>query len=140
MRRLYALVAELEQHFPGRPFTPDGHLVGSIGEVVAAHRYGLTLLPCSAASHDAVTAADLRVQIKATQATGVAMRSSCEHLLVLKLLRTGESDEVYNGPGAPAWDAAGKMQRNGQRPISLSKLRRLMESVPEGAKIPNAAF
>ena len=79
VRRLYALVAELEVHFPGRPFTPDGHLVGSIGEVVAAHRYGLTLLRCSAESHDAVTVARLRVQIKATQATGVAMRSSCEH-------------------------------------------------------------
>lgn len=66
VRRLYALVAELEEHFPGRPFTLDGHLVGSIGEVIAAHQYELTLLPCSAESHDAVTSASLRVQIKAT--------------------------------------------------------------------------
>ena len=29
---LYALVAQLEALFPGRRFTPDGHLVGSIGE------------------------------------------------------------------------------------------------------------
>jgi hypothetical protein len=29
---------------------------------------------------------------------------------------------IYNGPGAPAWTAAGKMQRNGQRPIGLKKL------------------
>ena len=50
---LYALVAQLEALFPGRRFTPDGHLVGSIGEVIAAHRYGLDLLPHSAQGHDA---------------------------------------------------------------------------------------
>jgi hypothetical protein len=27
VQRLYALVGELESHFPGRKFTPDGHLV-----------------------------------------------------------------------------------------------------------------
>ena len=45
IRRLYAIVADLETAFPGRKFTPDGPLVGSIGEVLAAHRYGLELLP-----------------------------------------------------------------------------------------------
>ncbi|WP_408860888.1 DUF6998 domain-containing protein [Acidiphilium sp.] len=32
--RIYEAVAELERQYPGRKFTPDGHLVGSIGEVV----------------------------------------------------------------------------------------------------------
>ena len=32
IRELYRLIDELEQMFPGRHFTPDGHLVGSIGE------------------------------------------------------------------------------------------------------------
>ena len=45
VRELYSSVAELEELFPGRKFTLDGHLVGSIGEVIAAHRYGLELLP-----------------------------------------------------------------------------------------------
>ena len=35
-----AYVAELEAEFPGRHFTLDGHLVGSIGEVMAAYYYG----------------------------------------------------------------------------------------------------
>ena len=34
--RLYDIVDRLEELFPGRKFTPDGHLVGSIGEVIAA--------------------------------------------------------------------------------------------------------
>ena len=44
IKRLYEIVAELESLYPGRKFTPDGHLVGSIGEVIAAHNYDLILL------------------------------------------------------------------------------------------------
>ncbi len=43
--RLYDIVDRLEELFPGRKFTPDGHLVGSIGEVIAANLYDLELLP-----------------------------------------------------------------------------------------------
>jgi hypothetical protein len=39
---IYKATAELAALYPDRPFTPDGHLVGSIGEVVAAEALGLT--------------------------------------------------------------------------------------------------
>jgi hypothetical protein len=129
IQRLYALTRELEEHFPGRPFTPDGHLVGSLGEVLAAHQYGLELLPCSAECHDARADGEKLVQIKATQGSSVALRSEPQHLLVLKILRDGTTEEAYNGPGALAWAHVGPPQKNGQRSISLSKLRRLMEQV-----------
>ncbi|MCY4128253.1 MAG: hypothetical protein OXG15_03295 [Gammaproteobacteria bacterium] len=45
---LYRIVNRLEELFPGRKFTPDGHLVGSIGEALAAYMFGLELLPASA--------------------------------------------------------------------------------------------
>lgn len=51
IERLYQVVTELEGHFPGHQFTPDGHLDGSIGEVLGAYRYGLELLPCSTPSN-----------------------------------------------------------------------------------------
>ena len=38
IRELYRITAELEEKYPGRCFTPDGHLVGSIGEVYAAEK------------------------------------------------------------------------------------------------------
>ena len=41
--RIYKAIAELEALYPGRKFTPDGHLVGSIGEVIAAEALGLSL-------------------------------------------------------------------------------------------------
>lgn len=65
--QLYALVGELETPFPGRRLTPDGHLVGSLGEVIAAHPYGLKLLAHSTAGHDAVDEAGRRIEMKATQ-------------------------------------------------------------------------
>ena len=134
--QLYALVAQLEALFPGRRFTPDGHLVGSIGEVIAAHRYGLELLRHSAQGHDARTASGLLVEIKATQGSSVALREQPNHLIVLHLSKLGEASEVYNGPGALVWSAAGAMQRNGQRPISVSRLRALMALVPEELRLP----
>jgi len=59
----------------------------------------------------------------ASDSTKVGLREEPDHLLVLRLARDGSVSEVYNGFGAPAWEAAGKMQRNGQRMISFSKLR-----------------
>ena len=135
---LYAIVRELESLFPGRRFTPDGHLVGSIGEVLAAHHYELDLYPGSEPKHDATTKGGRRVQIKATQGTGVALRSEPDTLLVIKLERDGTFDEVFNGPGRIAWEATGPEQKNGQSQISLSKLRRLMEAVPQSARIDRA--
>ena len=123
---LYQVVAKLQQLYPDRPFTPDGHLVGSIGEVLAAHDYGMELLSPSAETHDARTQDGRLFQIKTTQKRRVALSSFPDNLLVLKLNPDGSTTEIYNGPGEPAWNAAGKMQKNGQRPISLSKLRTIV--------------
>ena len=136
VRKLYALVAEFESLFPGRAFTPDGHLVGSIGEVVAAYMYGLSLHPASAESHDATAPNGRLVQVKATQGKSVALRAEPEHLVVLLLQQSGEALEVYNGPGALVWQQCGAMQKNGQRPISLTKLRALMTSVQQSKRLP----
>lgn len=138
VKHLYEVVAELERSFPERKFTPDGHLVGSLGEVIAQHLYGLNLLPNSTPIHDAKTSYGNQVQIKATQNPkgSVGLRSEPDHLIVLLIRRDGSAEELYNGPGSLAWNAAGKPQSNGQSSISLSKLRRLMESVPEDKKLP----
>ena len=43
IRSIYRVVDELESMFPGRHFTPDGHMVGGIGEAIAKHYYGVNL-------------------------------------------------------------------------------------------------
>ena len=56
IKSLYKVVDELNREFAEetRKFTLDGHLVGSIGEVVAAYAFNLRLLESSSAGHDAV--------------------------------------------------------------------------------------
>ena len=135
IKEMYRITNELEQAYPGRKFTVDGHLVGSIGEVIVAEHYGLQLLPNSTPIHDAISSDGKLVQIKATQVSGVSISSEPDFLIVIKLFSDGSWQEIYNGPGKPAWDNAGKMQKNGQRPISLSKLQRLMCSVEEKDRV-----
>ena len=123
VRELYDIVRKLEQAFPGRRFTLDGHLVGSIGEVIAAERYGLELFKASAEGHDGVAPDGRAVQVKATQRGSIGLRSEPEHLIVLRIGPTGDVNEVYNGPGGPVWDGCGPMQKNGaprvQPPLSV---------------------
>lgn len=118
--KIYQAVAELEARY-GRKFTPDGHLVGSIGEVIAAEALGLTL---HKSSHPGVDAYDANgdVQIKITGGRSVAMYATSPRLVVLKIANPEEGEIVYDGPGEPVWQAAGALQKNGQRTISLAKL------------------
>lgn len=132
---LYTASDGLEQMFPGRKFTLDGHLVGSIGEVVAAYIFDLDLNPPSTLGHDATAPDGRNVEIKLTQGRGVAIRHEPEHLIVLHRPKCSPMRIVFNGPGTLAWAAAGKMQRNGQRPISLTRLSTLMKQVPKAMQL-----
>ena len=136
VKELYKIVKEFERLFPGRRFTPDGHLVGSIGEVIAKHRYGLTLARASEEGYDAISDDNFRVEIKITQGKGVGLRSSPERLLVFYLTSEGEVTEVFNGPGSLVWDACGSLQKNGQRRITLTKLKALMQNVDTLDRLP----
>lgn len=118
---IYKAVDELSALYPGRKFTPDGHLVGSIGEVIAAEALGLTLYPGSHPSHDAYDDGG-DVQIKMTGGKSISLYDCCERLVVLCVVSPTEAEIVYDGPGQPVWAAAGKLQKNGQRTISLAKL------------------
>jgi hypothetical protein len=135
---VFAATTALEEMFPGRKFTPDGHLVGSLGEVIAAHWYGLTLTPPSTKAHDAIASDGRKVEVKLTSTKRVSLRHEPEHLLVLVRSNDGTVDTIYNGPGAPVWKAAGKMQSNGQRSISITRLRLLGRSVPDEDRLPLA--
>jgi hypothetical protein len=123
---IYRAVGELEAAYPGRKFTPDGHLLGSIGEVVAKEAFGMDLLPMSARSHDAKCKKRGDVQVKITAGNAIAMRTICNHLIVLRIESPEVATVVYDGPGRVVWDNAGKVNKaNGQRTISLAKLQQI---------------
>ena len=137
IRDLYGIVKKLEDDHPGRHFTLDGHLVGSLGEVYAEERYGLELARASEKTHDG-TAPDGRLaQIKATQRKSIGIGSEPDYLIVLRISQEGEFDEIYNGPGNLVWNQVKDkpMPKNGQYQVSLSRLRELNERVAEKDRI-----
>ena len=115
IRKIYEVVVELENQYPGRHFTPDGHMLGSIGEVYAAEHYGLQLYDASHPIHDAVSVDGREVQIKLTQRDRIALYECPDYLIVLKIDSNGIISEVYNGPGCEPWKMAGTIRKNGQR-------------------------
>ena len=122
--------------FPGMPFTPDGHMVGSIGECIAAHYYDLNLVSPSNKGYDAVRG-NLTVEIKSTQAKRISLRSEPQHLLAIKIYEDGTFSEIYNGRGDRVWRLVSSkpLPINGQYQISISRLKELMAAVPEEEKL-----
>jgi len=136
---IYRAVEELNEEFEveGKRFTPDGVMVGHLGEVLAAYAFDLILLPCSTRDHDAKTrSGDKLVQIKMTGGKrGVAFRGKPDYLIVLQFL-DGRLSVIYNGEGETVWkEFEGKtLPTNGQFPISLTRLRTL--NAWAGGKLP----
>ena len=138
VRQLYSVVNELEAMFPGRHFTPDGHLVGSLGECLVSDAYGLELLTASNKGYDAITKEGLKVEIKATQSKSIAFRCEPEHAIIIKIMPNGTFEEIYNGSGALIWQQFANKKRpsNGQFQISTTKLKALNEKISDQDRVP----
>lgn len=83
VQQLIQIVHNLEQAFKGRHFTLDGHLVGSIGEVLASYHYGIKLFEASVAVHDGLAPDGRYVQIKMTQGDTIIISEQPDHLIAL---------------------------------------------------------
>jgi hypothetical protein len=120
---IYRAVAELSAAYPRRPFTPDGHLVGSIGEVIAKKAFGdgFELTTPSTRGHDAVCTVRGNVQIKITAGKSIALNGPCDHLVVFQIISPERAKLVFDGPSEGLWESrSGKP--NKQRKVSLKQL------------------
>ncbi len=143
---IYRGVAKLEARFPGRPFTPDGHLVGSIGEVIAAAAFGdgFKLVAPSTKSYDAVCTVRGKVQVKliGSHRREIALNEPCDHLVVFQICDPPKKGDppthaklVYDAPSTGLFESLQGRQGK-QRTISLKKLnewRRGREAVEPDA-------
>ena len=134
IRELYRITAELEEKYPGRRFTLDGHLVGSIGEVLAAYYYGIDLYTASTEVHDGIIH-DREVQIKITQQDSIQISAEPDYLIVLYLTKKGQVFEVYNGPGKEPWDSASKKDSHNNRHMRVNRLMELDMKVSSEKRI-----
>jgi len=137
VRQIFEAVAALEMQYPGRKFTPDGIMVGSLGEVRAEELYDIRLLPPNTPEHDAEDREGRLIQIRTNQGDAAYLKQAPDYLLAFKLLPTGDVEEIYNGPGAQAWDVAleVKADANGYHAIRHNKLRRLMGTIGSNDRI-----
>jgi hypothetical protein len=126
----------------GRPFTPDGHMVGSIGEAHAAFAYGVELHRPGYPTHDGnvvVLGKSREVQVKLTRRSDVAIKGFYDLLLVFRLNENGEFEEVYNGDGRRPWqlliEKGRKPAKNGEINITLNALRQLNSSTSTDDRI-----
>lgn len=138
LKELYDIVSELEKEFPGRKFSLDGHLLGSIGEAFAEYYYGIKLALNGTKCHDGtaeVGGKTVNVQIKITQGTSVDINEVPEYLLVLFLKKkSGKVFEVYNGPGETVLKDS-KRTKNGWYSRCLSKLSEMDKAVNKKVRI-----
>lgn len=125
VRSIFESCAELSRR-TGSCVSPDGHLVGSLGEIYAAQELNLTLETASNAGFDATAADGTRVEIKTTTRSSISLSAEgtlAERLVVVQLDReNGTPHIVYDGPANIAWDLAGPPAKNGQRRLGLTKL------------------
>lgn len=136
VKELISIVNELEVVFPGRHFTLDGHLVGSIGEVLASYYYGIKLHDASTAKHDGIVKADKReVQIKITQQERIIIADEPDYLIALYLTHQGDVYEIYNGRGDIVWNSASNPPSHKYRHLSVSKLMKLDKKVCDEDRI-----
>ena len=134
VQQLIKIVKELEKDFPGRHFTLDGHLVGSIGEVMASYYYGIELYKASAVAHDGEIDGK-KVQIKITQQEDIVINHEPEYLIALYLNKDGSVYEIYNGPGKAPWDSSSKRDSHNNRHMRVNKLMELDQHVSPNMRI-----
>ena len=131
---LIQIVSDLENQFPGRHFTLDGHLVGSIGEVISVYYYGINLYKSSAEVHDGIVDGK-EVQIKVTQKNNIMISSKPEYLIVLYMTKDGHFYEVYNGPGKEPWDSVKNVDKHNNKHLSVNMLMKLDQTVADKERI-----
>ena len=134
VQEMFRTVAELEEAFPGRHFTLDGHLVGSIGEVLAAYYYGIKLYTAGEPVYDGEVDGR-KIQIKSTQQDNIVISGKPDYLVVLYLTKKGNVYEVYNGPGAEPWGMYPKEDSHNNRHMLVNKLMELDAAVAPEKRI-----
>ena len=138
--QLFDAVSKLQAAYPGKPFTPDGRLVGDIGEVVASLHYQITLNEGLTKHHDAVADDGRMVQIKTTFSDHLTfpVHHVPDYYLGIRLRVDGSFEEIYNGPGQLIFDqlANRKPTKTGLHGGLMSMLKRINKSVPDAERIP----
>ncbi len=139
VKQMLAIVQRLQRSFPKKKFTLDGRLVGDIGEILAEQAYDLTLFEDIQKHHDAKTPGGRLIQIKATMQKSLTFPADHipNYYLGIQVYPDGSFSEVFNGPGAVAWEAVKrrKLPKTNLHSVSVAGLLALNKSVDRKDRI-----
>ena len=119
-------------------FTPDGNLVGDIGEALAIEKFGLAISPRNDTGIDG-TVGKLTVQVKTTGSSrGPAFRDTeicADHLLFFQIdFENNRARIVYNGPENTVRLLL-KAPWKGQKSVSILQMEELDRGVPSQERL-----
>lgn len=136
VKELNRITSEIEDVFPEKSFKLDGILIGNIVEVLTANAYGITLYRQSEKTHDGEVNGK-KIQIKGTQGKdSIVIREEPEYLLVEYLDKeNGTIQEIYNGPGALAWQYRSYVPSMNFYTIRINKLLELDTTILDKERI-----
>ena len=105
-------------HRKPKHFTPDGRMVGDIGEVLAERFFCLRLEKDQKAGYDGILETDdkTKVEIKITRKKAFQFRKITDRVIALSLGEgASEVEVVFNGPGKLLVDKAPGMKKLAKR-------------------------
>ena len=120
---IYSISTELGKEFGIDTCTPDGHLLGAIGQIAAKIAFNLEFGSNNIEHNASVIKEGTRVnvQVRATGRGTIALREEPEYLIALNISSNGNIGLLYNGPGGHVWRLA-KNQKNKQKYVSHNQL------------------
>jgi hypothetical protein len=140
VKQMLSIVERLCAAYPKKRFTLDGRLVGDIGEVLAEDAYDLKLFEDVKKHHDAECADGRLVQIKATMKKNLTFPADHipNYYIGIQIDKEGTFIEVFNGPGAIAWEAVKDRStpKTNLHSVSVNALKKLQARVRPEDRIP----
>lgn len=120
---IYTIANELGSEFGIDTCTPDGHLLGAIGQIAAKIAFGLQFGSekdehnCSISHNGKKT----NIQVRSTSRGSIALRAEPEYLVALEISPCGSIMLLFNGPGRYVWEIVNG-QKNLQKYASRNQL------------------
>ena len=121
---IFGIANELGRAFNITKCTPDGHLLGAIGQIAAKIAFGLKLGSaleghnCTWSDGDRI----LDIQVGCTGRDSIAIRKEPKYLIALEIAEEGKIYLLYNGPGKYVWEKI-ERQKQSQKYASKKQLR-----------------
>jgi len=133
---IYGIANELGREFNISKCTPDGHLLGAIGQIAAKIAFGLNFGSnkkehnCTWSDQDRI----INIQVRCTGRGSIALREEPEYLIAIEIFESGKLSLLYNGPGKFLWNQV-KKQKQPQKYASKNQLMEAQSEVSISTKI-----